>query len=117
MTPKRSGPDSGSRAASAASLTASSAVSAVAGALHQFQAGRGEHHVATGGAVQDGRVELPLQRQQPGGQGGLRDRADDGRPAEMSGLGQRDALAELLGARENGHRKFLDLFRRVLTLR
>jgi hypothetical protein len=37
-----------------------------AGALHQFQPQRREHHVLAGAAVQDRGIELPLQRQDPG---------------------------------------------------
>ena len=69
MTPRRSGPAIGSRAAIAASVTASSDVSAVRGALDQFQTERGEDDVAAGGAVEDVAVQLPLQRQQPRRQG------------------------------------------------
>ena len=74
-----------------------------AGAVHQLQAEGGEHHVPPGGPIQNRCIELPLQRQQSGGQRGLRDGANDGRSPEMAGLGQRDEIAKLLGAWEDRH--------------
>ena len=104
ITPRRSGPLIGARAAVAASTTASSACSAARPRSTRSRPSGREHDVLAGGAVQDRRVELPLQHQDAGRQGGLGYRAGQGGAAEMAALGQGDEVAELLRAGQGDHR-------------
>ena len=61
----------------------------LARARNDLLAKGGEHHVLAGPPVQDRRVELTLQSQQPRRQRGLRHRARLRRPAEVLKFGQR----------------------------
>ncbi len=70
-----------------------------AGALNQFAAELGEHHVLAGIAIEDLRVQLAFQRQDAGGKGGLRHRASQRGTAEMLAFGEGHEIAELLRAR------------------
>ena len=55
---------------------------------NQIAAKRREHHVLAGIAIEDRRVELPLQRQDAGRQGRLSYRTGQRRTAEMAAFGQ-----------------------------
>jgi hypothetical protein len=101
ITPSRSGPDSGSRAAAAVSATASSAARA-ARARATSSSPRG---VKTGRLVGAPRSRIALSSARssaisPAERVDLRDRAGRGRAAEMAVVGQRGQVAKLLGTRE-----------------
>ena len=113
MVPRRSEPVSGSRAASTVSTKAASAASAARARADQVTPERREDRPLAAGALEQRRVELALERQDAGGQGGLRHRAGGRGAAEMAVLGERDEVAQLLGTRQGGHR--LSTLRRTGT--